>query len=118
MAESKLKDAKALFAHHRYDGAVYNCGYVVVFALKARICKTLHWSEYIVSDAYRSFRTHNLEVLLSLTGRAHMVKRYHAHAWVAVSQWDPEKRYRPVGGVTKATAEGTIRSAELLLRVL
>ena len=118
MAESKLQDAKALFAHRRYDGAVYNCGYVVEFALKARICATLHWSEYLVSDSYRSFRTHNLEVLLALTGRGGMVRRHYQGAWATVSQWDPEQRYRRSGGTTKAMADLMIRSSEILLRAI
>ena len=118
MAESKLKDAKALLAHRRYEGCVYNCGYAVEFALKARICKTLRWTEYLVSDSYRTFKTHNLEVLLSLTGRSAGVKRKYRNEWTVVSQWDPERRDAPPGGLQKAAAELMVRFSETILRAL
>ena len=41
IAKARLKDAEALLAAHRYDGAIYLCGYAVELALKARICQTL-----------------------------------------------------------------------------
>ncbi len=61
----------------RYDGAVYLAGYTVELALKARICEVLNWSGYPATskefDGYRSFRTHDLRVLLSLSGRYRQV---------------------------------------------
>jgi HEPN domain-containing protein len=34
-----MRDAELLFRKGRYDASAYLCGYVVEFALKARICK-------------------------------------------------------------------------------
>jgi hypothetical protein len=57
---------------HRYDGAIYLCGYAIEVALKARTCRTLGWAEFPETNRefenYRSFRTHDLEVLLNLSG--------------------------------------------------
>lgn len=46
LARARLKDAKSLLSAKRFDGAIYIGGYVVEIALKARICRTLKWSEF------------------------------------------------------------------------
>ena len=43
IAYARLRDAEALISNHRYDEAVYLCGYAVDITLKAHICKTLRW---------------------------------------------------------------------------
>ncbi len=72
IARARLKDAKALLSKNRYDGAAYLCGYAVEIALKARIVKTLRWAGFPESSSefkgYGSFKTHDLDVLLHLTG--------------------------------------------------
>jgi HEPN domain-containing protein len=40
IARALLRDAEALLAAKRYDGAFHICGYAVELALKARICRT------------------------------------------------------------------------------
>jgi HEPN domain-containing protein len=70
MARAKLRDAQLLCDHKRYDSAFYLCGYAVEIALKARICRTLRWSQYPASNQYQSFKTHDLDQLLGLTGIA------------------------------------------------
>ena len=56
----------------RYDGAIYLGGYVVELALKNRICVVLNWKGFPQTAGefqnYKSFKTHNLDVLLSLSG--------------------------------------------------
>jgi hypothetical protein len=78
IARARLKDAEVLAASRRYEGAIYICGYAVELGLKARICKTLKWFGYPSSNnefkGYRSFKTHNLDVLLHLTGIEDRVK--------------------------------------------
>ena len=46
IARARLDDAKSLLASGRFDCATYVCGYAVEVALKARICRTLNWSEF------------------------------------------------------------------------
>ncbi|MGH9933419.1 MAG: HEPN domain-containing protein [Pyrinomonadaceae bacterium] len=78
IAEERLKDAEALLAAGRYDGAIYLGGYVVELALKSRICRTLNWKSFPQTTGefqnYRSFKTHDLDVLLSLSGTEDKIK--------------------------------------------
>ena len=72
IARGRLRDAEVLHRARRYDGAVYLCGYAVELFLKARACRTLRWQGFPASDrefrGLQSFRTHDLETLLHLTG--------------------------------------------------
>ncbi len=115
IAAVRLKDAAVLLAARRYDGAVYLCGYAVECALKARICRTLRWQDYPLTKGYKSFKVHNLGVLLHLTGREQIVKRNYFFEWSVVAKWDPEVRYR-IGTATRTEAELMISSATTLLR--
>ena len=78
IAEARLKDAEVLFNSKRYDGAIYLCGYAVEVALKARICSTLRWNGYPMTSNefknFQSFKTHSLDVLLSLSGVESKIK--------------------------------------------
>src|SRR6266705_3045443 len=72
IARARLNDAKVLLKGRRLDGAVYLCGYAVEMALKARLCRTLKWSGFPETGAefqgLQSIKTHNLEILLRLSG--------------------------------------------------
>jgi hypothetical protein len=119
-ARARLADAEVLLKSRRYDAAVYICGYAVEIALKARICRTLHWAGYPSTPAeferYRTFQTHDLDVLLNLSGRARTVKRKAFADWsLVVYDWNPESRYGPVGVVSKQHAWGVIDSARTLI---
>ena len=85
IAKARLDDAKALMEADRYDGAAYVCGYAVEVALKARICRILSWSGFPNTagefQAYRSFQTHDLDVLLHLSGQEVRVKQQHFALW-------------------------------------
>ena len=122
IARARLRDAEVLYRSRRYDGAIYLCGYAVEIALKARICRTLSWPEYPSTGGefqnYQSFRTHNLHVLLRLSGIEERIKTTLITEWSAVAAWDPEARYKPIGSATRQAAELMIASAKVLLRVL
>jgi len=122
IAEERLKDADALLFAGRYDGAIYLGGYVVELALKSRICKILNWKGFPQTRSefqkYQSFKTHDLDVLLSLSGAEDSIKTAHFAEWSAVATWDPEARYNPIGSATKADAELLIESARKLIGVL
>lgn len=122
IAEARLKDAAALVGARRYDGAVYLCGYAIELALKARICRTLRWTGYPSTTSefknYQSFRVHDLDVLLHLTGRENMIKTTHFAEWSAVAQWNPSARYQAIGTAQRSDAELMIKSARTLLRKL
>jgi hypothetical protein len=122
IARARVEDAEILFKARRYDGAIYLCGYAVEIALKARICETLGWSGYPSSRSefanYESFRTHNLDVLLRLSGKEQQIKAELFAEWSAVAQWGPDLRYKPIGSATKEGTRLMVDSSKKLLRVL
>lgn len=122
MARARIADAKVLIAARRYDGGVYLCGYALECALKARIVATLRWAGFPETrkefERFQSFKTHDLDTLLSLSGREAKVKAGHMKQWSGVAQWEPEARYKPVGSAAQADALLMIQSAESLLKVL
>jgi HEPN domain len=125
IARARIKDAEALLAAGRYDGSVYLCGYSVELGLKARICRTLKWTDGFPStnkefENYKSFRTHKLDVLLHLSGAEEKFKQQAklTAAWSDVAAWDPDARYRLVGTATAADAADMINSTKIILGAL
>jgi len=118
IATARLRDAKALLKTRRFDGGVYLCGYAVEIALKARICRTIGWEYWPEKGEYRTFLTHNLDVLLNLSGRETRVKSSFAVQWSIVAQWNPESRYSPAGKATETALVEMIAATEDLLKVL
>jgi hypothetical protein len=122
IARARLEDAETLFAAGRFDGATYVCGYAVEVALKARICRTLNWPEFpstgVEFQAYRSFQTHELDVLLRLSGQEPRVKENHFTLWNAVANWKAESRYNVIGTAQPGNSGAMIQATEALLAVL
>ena len=122
IARGRLRDAEVLLAAGRYDGAIYLCGYAIETALKARICRTLKWPGYPDTrrefEGYQSFRTHDLEILLHLSGIEDKIKTNHFNDWNTVLQWDPNIRYRAIGSTSSQAATEMIQSTKALLGVL
>lgn len=122
IARERLKDAEVLLKEGRYDGAIYLGGYVVEIALKGRICKVLNWKGFPQTRSefqnFQSFRTHDLDVLLSLSGVEDRIRTKYLIEWSAVANWDPEARYNPVGNTKKADAQLLVEAARRLLGVL
>ena len=99
------------------------CGYAVELALKARICVTLNWDGFPDSGAefhfLHSFRTHDLDVLLHLSGAEKEIKRERNGDWDIVSKWKPEIRYIPLGTDPKLPLpEAMVSAAQRILEVL
>lgn len=122
IARARLKDSEALFKAKRYDGAIYLCGYAIEIALKLRICKTLHWDGYPSTNKefeyLRSFKTHDLDTLLNLSGIEKRIKKEFRMEWTIISQWDPQVRYKPIGSVKQQEVKQMIISIIKLLRIL
>ncbi len=91
-------------------------------ALKARICRTLRWSGFPETSAefkgLQSVKTHDLEILLRLSGVEPKIKTKHMAEWSLVLDWDPEKRYQTIGQTTRQEAADMIASATKLLSIL
>jgi HEPN domain-containing protein len=122
LAHARLKDAKAMLGARRFDGAIYIVGYAVEMALKARICRTLKWAAFPDTrkefESFTSFRTHDLDVLLRLSGREVAIRAKCLDQWSIISSWNPELRYRKPGTATQAYGASMVYSAEKLLRAL
>ncbi|MBA3711147.1 MAG: HEPN domain-containing protein [Pyrinomonadaceae bacterium] len=120
IARARLKDSEVLYTNGRYDGAVYLCGYAVEVALKARICKTLKWTEFPPkgSGDYRSFKVHDLAILLKFTGLEAKIKTKFFSDWSIVELWSSESRYNPVGTASPADAQNMIDSTRNLLKAV
>lgn len=122
IARGRLKDAEVLLAAGRYDGAIYLCGYAVETALKARVSRVLKWPGYPSTrkefEGYQSFRTHDLDVLLHLSGVEGKIKTRHLAEWSIVATWDSNVRYRPIGSASSQDASDMIKSTKIILGVL
>jgi hypothetical protein len=122
IARGRLMDAEALFRAGRYDGAIYLCGYAVEIALKARICRTLKWLGYPATrkqfEGYQSFRTHDLDILLHLSGTESKIKTNYFAEWSIVATWDSTVRYRPIGSATAQDVDDMIKSARAIVGAL
>ncbi len=64
---------------------------------------------------YQSFKTHDLDVLLHLTGREQDIKTKFFAEWSAVAQWNPTARYQPVGTANEVDARLMISAAKVLV---
>jgi hypothetical protein len=89
IARARLKDAEVLCRNRRYDGARYLCGYSIELALKSRICRTLKWKEFPEEanefQGLTSLKTHNLDILLRLSGVEEKIKTNYMVDWSIVA---------------------------------
>src|SRR5687767_12327213 len=99
LARERLREAQILFTSGKFDGAAYLCGYAIEFALKARICRTLKWTEYKIGKGFESFKTHDLNDFLFLSGiRPKIISPKYIAEWSAVFvEWNEHLRYAPIG---------------------
>lgn len=118
IVQARIEDAEILYKESRFDGSVYLCGYAVELGLKARICRTLQWDEYPTSGKYNTFKTHDLDVLLHLTGMEDKVKLKYLEEWSIVAQWSPDARYNPIGTVKDSDAKDMLDSTKEILKQL
>lgn len=100
LALARLRSSKLLYKYKDYDAAGYLIGYVVEFALKATICKTLNLTTYPGSGEkhFEVFATHNVDRLLILSGLSSEIdinknRELFTNWSVLTSDWGPEVRY-------------------------
>ncbi len=113
IAKERLADAETLFKAGRFDGATYLCGYVMEIALKLRVCKTLKWESFPESkkefEGLASFKTHDFDNLLHLSGIEGEVKELYLLEWSTVKTWNPELRYNRVVSMNRVETLGKQR---------
>lgn len=123
LARSRLQESEILFSERKYDAAVYLSGYAIELSLKARICKTLKWTQFPETSIKnpQTFKTHHLETLLGLSGIESKVKLVAHVEWTMITQiikWNPEIRYDKIGTQTKQDAINMLNSVKTLLKIL
>ena len=122
VSRGRLKDAEVLQSAGRFDGAFYMSGYAIEIALKARACRALKWEGFpnTTSEftALQSFRTHNLAVLLKLSGTGSKIKSMFTSEWSVVLDWNPESRYYKIGTTTRQDAINMIDAAKSIVSAL
>ncbi|SPF56323.1 conserved hypothetical protein [Candidatus Sulfopaludibacter sp. SbA4] len=122
IARARLRDAQVFLRAKRFDGAYYLSGYAVELVLKARICRTLKWEGFPQTakdfEGLQSLKTHNLEILLKLSGIETRVTTKYLDEWSEVIRWNPEKRYQALGQIPPQDVTNMLMCVERLLEVL
>lgn len=112
LAKLRLAEAEHLYKKGFYDGCVYLRGYVVEFALKARICKILRLSDY--PEDLKGFKTHNFDELKVVAGLKEVITiRKNTSLftnWSTATKWRPEQRYLPLGTFDAKDARDVLSS--------
>ncbi len=120
LCRDRIREAEALTKAKLYDGAYYLCGYAIEVGLKKRISRTLRWKDgYPKTDGefknLTSFKTHDLDVLLHLSGIEDKIKRKCFSEWSIVTAWKPEIRYVS-RTKTAEMAKGMLAAVQKLLK--
>jgi len=122
IARHRLIDSNILLRNKRFDGAIYLCGYAIEAMLKQKICMLLNWNEFPCTrnefKELNSFKTHNLDVLLKLSGNELKIKNNFLTDWSIVSKWNSEIRYNIIGTAKLKEAEEMIKSARIIIKNL
>ncbi len=118
VARSRYDEAKILHTSQKPAGAVYLCGYAVELILKRHIVKILDWDAYPETTnqfkEYRSFKTHDLNVLIRLAGLENKIQAdttMYAR-WQIVKRWNSEMRYKSITSVTDLEAQDIINATK------
>ena len=119
LSKTRLNEVKVLFENELYDGVKYLSGYVIEFALKARICRILEQEEYLESgDFAHTYKTHKLTVLMKLAGLEKKLDEAQPSNpqllvnWSLLSQWSEQSRYSFIETSPKNEAELIIQALE------
>ena len=98
LAKLRLREAEHLYRNGLFDGCLYLCGYVVEFALKARVCRVLKLTEYPVEQYFKTHDHDRLRLLAGLQSEISVTRNSELFVnWSKVTEWDPELRYSPAG---------------------
>jgi HEPN domain-containing protein len=108
LSNTRIREAKILFAAGEYSGAYYLAGYAVECALKACFAKSVQRYDFPDKKVQRVF-IHNLTELVALANlkdellAARLASEDFVAAWQIVGKWTEESRYSST--LTKTDAE-------------
>lgn len=122
VAKARLADAELLLKANHFDGASYLSGYAIEIGLKLRICKTLRWKGFPETNSefqgFGSFKTHDFDILLRLSGIENKVKTLYLAEWSDLKPWKPELRYAITGTASASSALKMVNAAKTILGIL
>lgn len=108
----KYSDAVLLKEHGRYANSIYLSGYCVELSLKYAITEHMNWTRFNTEGKFKFLKVHDLELLVSLTGREVQIKQM--PAWQIASQWSETKRYVDPAKSTRSDAESLRKAVKIL----
>jgi HEPN domain-containing protein len=114
--QQKYADAKLLKENGRYANAIYLSGYCVELSLKYAIAKHMNWTKFYTEQKFRFLKVHDLEFLVSLTGRETEIKQM--PEWQIVKRWDEQKRYNDPTQSTAKDANTMLIAVKKLVEML
>jgi len=109
LANTRVREAKALFAAGEYSGAYYLAGYAVECALKACFAKGVQRFDFPDKGRSDKVFNHDFKALASLAkvrddlDATIKINPAFASCWSTVNQWSEESRYSLV--LTRGDAE-------------
>jgi HEPN domain-containing protein len=92
-----VREARRLADAGLYDGAYYLGGLAIECALKSTVARTTQRYEFPDLERTRRAYTHDLEILLKLSGLDTKLREAEPHvkdAWARVRSWNVEARYQ------------------------
>jgi HEPN domain-containing protein len=114
--QQKYADAKLLKENGRYANTIYLSGYCVELSLKYAIAKHMNWTKFYTEQKFRFLKVHDLEFLVSLTGRETEIKQM--PEWQIVKRWDEQKRYNDPTQSTDKDANTMLIAVKKLVEML
>jgi HEPN domain-containing protein len=112
----KYADAVLLKEHGRYANSIYLSGYCVELSLKYAIAKHMNWTQFNTEGKFRFLKVHDLELLVSLTGREVHIKKM--SAWQVANKWNESKRYDDPAKATRSDADSMLFAVNKLVEDL
>ena len=114
--QQKYADAKLLKENGRYANAIYLSGYCVELSLKYAIAKHMNWTKFYTEQKFKFLKVHDLEFLVSLTGKETEIKQM--PEWQIVKRWDEQKRYSDPTQSTEKDANTMLIAVKTLVEML
>lgn len=112
----KYSDAVLLKEHGRYANSIYLSGYCIELSLKYAISKHMNWTKFNTEGKLKFLKVHDLELLVSLTGREVHIKQM--SAWQVVNKWNESKRYDDPAKSTRSDSESMLFAVNKLVEDL
>lgn len=136
IAFKRIQDSEVLMDNRRYEAAIYLSGYAIELLLKYNICKFFGFKKgfpennsdlniydkkvienFMTVSSFRNLKTHNLNTLITFSGKESDILAKSYPEWIEVKRWNPEIRYLNLR-YFKKDAELFLKSINILKNIL